>query len=273
MHTKRTSSTHPKKRKGQPLGQHFLTRPEIAGWVAHAAALADAPVVLEIGPGHGILTRELLKEVPQVVAVETDGVLMQELSHTFAREVEENRLILIQNDIRDFDPTSLAPSLYTVAANIPYYITGMLLRMFLTTTHQPVHITMLMQKEVAERIVAADGKESLLSLSVKLYGTPKIVRTVKRGSFSPPPQVDSAILTIEHISRNNVQSQSFEECFFSLIHTAFGKKRKQVAHTLSNLPPTSLAACGIPQNARPETIPLSAWLCLTREYEHNQIKE
>jgi 16S rRNA (adenine1518-N6/adenine1519-N6)-dimethyltransferase len=247
------------------LGQHFLTRPEIAGWVADAIKLGPEHVVLEIGPGHGILTRELLQRAGKVVALERDTALVEELRTTFAAEVAEGRLVLLQGDVRSFRQETCADleNGYVVVANIPYYITGKILRMFLTADHQPNTMVLLVQKEVAERIVVKEGKHSLLSLSVQAYGTPEYVRTVKAGSFSPPPKVDSAILAIHAISRDRFSNSAAEQRFFECIHAGFASKRKVIGKQIEHLvPEEALERCDIPKNARAEDVPLERWLCL-----------
>jgi len=243
-----------------PLGQHFLVRPEIAGWVAGAISLTRHDTVLEIGPGHGILTRELLARTGSVVAIEKDYSLVAELRETFVAEICSGQLTLIEQDIRDFDPVqcSLLGTRYSLVANIPYYITGYIIRKFLTTKHQPADIAVLVQKEVAERIVAGDGKESLLSLSVKAYGTPGLVRIVKAGAFSPPPKVDSAILRISGISSAHFTSPAQEARFFELLHIAFSQKRKQVGGTLGKMMSNHPLS-----KKRPEDLTLEQWIDLT----------
>ncbi len=249
------------------LGQHFLTRPEIAGWVADAASLTPDSIVLEIGPGKGILTRELLTRAGKVVALERDPALARVLHEEFHRELEGETLLLLQDDIRNFTPGACVALSggYCVVANIPYYITGKILRMFLTAEHQPNSMILLVQKEVAERVVANDGKQSLLSLSVAAYGTAEYVRTVKAGSFSPPPKVDSAILAIREISRGNFQNTEAEQRFFDCIHAGFASKRKVLGKQLGGLVSAeALEHCGIPKNARAEDVPLERWLCLCK---------
>lgn len=261
--------SHPK------LGQHFLTRQEIAGWITDAAEITSNDVVLEIGPGHGILTKELLKRAEKVVAVEKDTTLMAELKNTFEKEVKNGSLVLLNTDIRSFDPATCAllPMTYQVVANIPYYITGEIIRKFLTSSAQPSSMTLLVQKEVAERIVARDGKESLLSLSVKVYGTPRLVKTVKAGSFSPPPKVDSAILAISNISRSHFTTKNQERVFFDILHTAFRSKRKRINSTLGGtIGYETLNACGIRPNARPENISLTQWLLLKQHLAHRVLQ-
>ena len=249
------------------LGQHFLTRPEIAAWVAQSIALSDKTTVLEIGPGHGILTRELLKVAKKVVAIEKDAELVTELKKTFSVEIASGRLLLLEEDVRDFDPSvcSHLNTTYALVANIPYYITGFIIRQFLTSKKQPNAIAIVVQKEVALRIVAKNNKHSLLSLSVYVYGTPKLCRVVKAGAFSPPPKVDSAILSIEDISRNRFNSRVQEERFFETVRTAFSQKRKTLGATLKKtLEPNDFIRCAVDKKTRPEDVSLEQWLCLAQ---------
>lgn len=251
---------------GQRLGQHFLTRPEIAGWVADALPLTKSDTVLEIGPGKGILTRELLARAGKVVAVEKDTALVAELRHSFAPDLASGRLALVEGDVSDFDPSShasLSTAHYSLISNIPYYLTGLIIRKFLSTPHQPHSMALLVQKEVAERVVAKDGKESLLSIAVKAYGTPNMVRTVRAGSFSPPPKVDSAILAIRDISRSHFVTQKEEERFFTLLHAGFANKRKQLQKNLKGVvPDAAWGHCSIAKTARAESLRVGDWQCL-----------
>lgn len=254
-------------KRGARLGQHFLTSREIARAVADAAYLSKTDTVLEIGPGKGILTRELLATGAKVIAVEKDPALV-----VFLKEDLPNpRLKVIEGDVREKLPalSFQLPASYKVVANIPYYITGELLRMFLTAKHQPTTIVFLVQKEVAERI-ARSKKESLLSLSVKAYGTPQYVRAVKAGSFNPPPSVDSAILAIEGISRKNFKNVS-EETFFTFLHAGFGQKRKTVLGNLNRMNDLRghsfeerWRELGLDPHIRAEDVSLETWLALAR---------
>src|SRR3989344_6262783 len=162
-------------RAKKSLGQNFLMHARIAERIALVANLASDATALEIGPGTGMLTRELLKKAKKVIAVEADNELFEKLKSDFANEIANGRLELIHCDIRNY-PLHTATAVkrgYCVVANIPYYLTGEIFRMFLGADNQPGAMTLLVQKEVADRIVARDGKESILSLSVKAYGTPK----------------------------------------------------------------------------------------------------
>lgn len=244
------------------LGQNFLMHARIAERIALTADIKPDAVVLEIGPGTGILTRELLKLAGKVIAIEADRELFGKLQIDFANEIEKGKLELIHGDIRAFDISSL-PKNYALVANIPYYLTGEIFRMFLELENQPIAMTLLVQKEVADRIVARDGKESVLSLSVKAYGTPKREFLVPRGAFRPAPNVDSAVLTIRDISRKSFSTRKEEELFFKLLHAGFAHKRKFVLNNLSDLvSEKALREAGVREGARAEDVLLPVWLDL-----------
>lgn len=259
-------------RTKKSLGQNFLMHARIAERIALVARLAPDAVVFEIGPGTGMLTRELLKLAKRVIALEADKELFEKLQTEFASEITEGRLTLIHGDIRDMHHVSRysvkdgtcenvwehLPRGYVVVANIPYYLTGEIFRMFLESENQPSAMTLLVQKEVAERVARAK-KESILSLSVKAYGTPKLEFTVPRGAFIPAPKVDSAVLTVRDISRKNFASRDMEKRFFALVHAGFAHKRKFVR---KNLTDAGFPTGDIPEKARAEDVPLSLWLAL-----------
>lgn len=240
------------------LGQNFLMHARIAERIALVAGLNVDSIVLEIGPGTGMLTRELLKVAGKVIAIEADKKLFERLQTDFAKEITEKRLELIHGDIRMFDIATL-PKGYLLVANIPYYLTGEIFRMFLSSENQPGSMTLLVQKEVADRI-ARSKKESILSLSVKAYGTPKREFIVPRGAFSPAPKVDSAVLTIRNISRKHFSSRADEDRFFALLHAGFAHKRKFVR---KNLIEAGFSGGTIPEKSRAEDLVLSEWLKLT----------
>jgi 16S rRNA (adenine1518-N6/adenine1519-N6)-dimethyltransferase len=242
-------------RAKQSLGQNFLMHARIAERIAMVAGVTKETVVFEIGPGTGMLTKELLKLAAKVIALEADHELFEKLQSDFAVEIEDGRLELLSGDIRTFDISSL-PRGYVLAANIPYYLTGEIFRMFLTASNQPRMMTLLVQKEVAERIARAK-KESILSLSVKAFGVPKYEFTVPRGAFVPAPNVDSAVLTIRDISRERFESKAQEETFFALVHAGFAHKRKFVR---SNLADAGFSVGSIPEKSRAEDLQLSDWL-------------
>ncbi len=251
---------------GARLGQHFLTNPHYARILAESAGITPADTVLEIGPGGGMLTKELLAVANKVITVEKDEVLTQKLRSTFADDVARGALVIVGGDIRDMDPAilGLEAGKYVLAANIPYYITGELVRKFLETDVQPRSIAFLIQKEVAQRITS--DKESILSVSVKAYGTPKIAAKVTKGNFNPPPSVDSAILVISDISKKNF-TELDEKKFFEVVRTGFSAKRKLLAGNLGNKyskesVTRAFETAGVSSKARAENIQLEKWLAI-----------
>ena len=253
--------------KKKSLGQHFLRSKSHLGAVVTAGGVTHEDMVLEIGPGDGALTRELLITGARVVAIEKDSRLIPLLSVTFHREITSGQLQIIEGDALTFDPSILQTNTWKVVGNIPYYITGALIRTFLTCSPQPSTLVFLIQKEVAERI-ARSSKESLLSLSVKAYGTPTYVKTVPRGAFSPPPEVESAILSVLAISRKNFTSPLHEQKFFEVLHAGFAQKRKllrrNVESALGSEAASKMEEAGIPQSARAEDVHIKEWLTLSR---------
>ncbi len=247
------------------LGQHFLRSHRFLSAIAAAGDLAPDDTVLEIGPGEGTLTRELLSRVRKVIAIEKDHRMVPLLNTLFATEIKAKRLSIVHGDILsvDISDLNLKKGKYKVVANIPYYISGALFRLFLESGTQPSSVTFLVQKEVAERI-ARSKKESLLSLSVKAYGTPLYVSKVPRGAFVPPPSVDSAILTIRDISRARFSGKKHEEAFFKLIHAGFAHKRKKLGKALT---PYIGEAADRVKDARAEDISITTWLELAKNVQ------
>lgn len=283
------------------LGQNFLHEETALKKIVDAGALSKKDTVLEIGPGRGALTKKLLETGATVLAVEKDRELIPYLSEVFADQIKRKQLVLIEADILDFNPSvyKLSAGRYKLIANIPYYITGAIVRKFLSTTAQPSTMVILVQDEVARRIATMNPaqhqgkptpiKESLLSLSVKAYGTPRYVAKVSRGSFTPAPKVDSAILAIEHISKSffgtsekdNPQGPSLgvrgshnttETLFFELLHAGFAHKRKVLLSNLKefnkkgNLE-TIFSELGLTKNTRAEDVPLNTWLLLCKRLQ------
>lgn len=264
--------------KGARLGQHFLTAHWAAVALATAARITPADTVVEIGPGKGALTGELLKHSHRVVAIEKDSALIEKLHEKFPEEIAGGALKIVDGDIRSITSESLGLTAgkYVVAANIPYYITGEIIRQFLSTAAQPRAMALLIQKEVAQRIVANDNKESILSLSVKAYGTPHIVKKVSRRDFSPPPSVDSAILAIDNISKDFFSGFS-EQSFFNVVHAGFASKRKYLANNLAVVfdkekVQAAFEELGISEKARAEDVPLEKWRVLTQSLGTEQCR-
>lgn len=248
------------------LGQNFLMHRQTAERIVAASGVPAGSLVLEIGPGTGMLTRELLNAGYRVLAVEADNALAPELLETFREEIAAGRLTVLHADIRHFD-TATVTEPYAIVANIPYYITGEIIRQFLTAPHQPRSMTLLVQKEVAER-VARERKGSLLALSIKAFGTPRYAFTVPRGAFMPAPKVDSAVLVISDIGRSAFAPLE-EERFFAVLRAGFAHKRKRLLKNLEEhwsreAVRNAAAAAGLGEDARAEELSLATWLSLAR---------
>ena len=258
-------------RAKKSLGQNFLKSKKALNDIARVAELGEKDTILEVGPGKGALTEILLEKAGRVTAVEKDEVLVKFLEGKFAKEVTDGKLEIVSEDILNFVPNAygLVSNAYKIAANIPYYITGQFLRKFLSSKHQPSLMVLMLQKEVAKRIVAQDGKESILSLSVKAYGTPKYINTVEARYFSPAPKVDSAILLISQISKGFFKDIS-EEKFFEIMKVGFAHKRKQLSgnlkgHFKNKNVENILGKFGIDKKARAEDISLKNWVQIVSE--------
>lgn len=238
------------------LGQNFLKNHSVVEKIIEAADLKPSDTVLEIGPGTGILTEGLVKRVKKVIAIEKDDALAKFLQQKFGRKAE-----ILNQDILEFDLKKLgarSPARpaggYKLVANIPYCLTGQIFRKFLQTDHQPSKMVLMVQKEVTDRIVARDGKESLLSISVKAYGTPKKIVNVPASYFFPKPKVDSAILVVDNISKKFFTKNKIgEEDFFSMLKTGFSQKRKMLGKKF-----------GTHDTRRAEELSLGEWVKLVR---------
>lgn len=245
------------------LGQHFLKSEKTLSQIVGAADIHTDDIVLEIGPGEGVLTEKMLPLADKIIAIEKDKDLIPLLQEKFSDAIASQRLELLEKDVLTFSPNELAKN-YKLVANIPYYITGAIFQQFLSAQNQPTQMVVLIQKEVADRIIARDKKESILSLSVKAYGTPKFIAKVPAGAFNPPPKVDSAILSIENISRDFFKDCN-EELFFNVLKKTFGGKRKQLQKTLGDFLGSNekahniLSMCGLDPKVRPEDLTLSEW--------------
>lgn len=271
-------------RKG--LGQHFLIDKAVLGVIISAAELTSADVVIEIGPGLGVLTRELTQKVGRVVTVELDNKLAAILKQTLS---PFNNVVIVNEDILKIDPAVLlqqvefsqaisSPFHYKVLANLPYYITSPVLRHFLEASAKPEIMVLMIQKEVAESIVAGPGRMSLLSVSVQFYGKPAIVSIVPAGCFYPAPGVDSAILKIGLYSQPAVEVTN-KDSFFKLVRAGFSASRKQIGNSLAQglglgkaevLP--LLEKANIAPRRRAETLTLDEWANLCRVHNHREEK-
>ena len=253
------------------LGQNFLVDPNGLNKVLQAAKVSTEDTVLEIGAGLGSLTYLLAQQSRQVVAVELDHRLIAPLREALAGFTN---VTICEGDMLKLSPDTLIDAeRYVVVANIPYYITSALIRHLLEADHKPTRMVLTVQQEVAERILARDGKMSLLALSVQVYGKPELKARIPAGCFYPPPEVDSAVLSIELYEEPIVPSGSLD-LFFKLAHAGFAQKRKTLRNTLAtgmNESPAwaekLLTAAGIDPQRRAETLSMQEWKQLVEAYQ------
>ncbi len=218
------------------LGQNFIHAPQVISAMIHAGDIANTDIILEIGPGNGILTAALLKTGAKIIAIEKDDRAIPIIQDKFAKEIENGQLTIIHNDILAINIASLGikANEYKIIANIPYYISGELLRKFLESDIQPSKIVIMLQKELAKRIV--DDKGSIIGMSIKAYSKPKYVISVPRKFFRPIPNVDSAVLSIENINKNFFFSNKIKENrFFEILKAGFAHKRKVLIKNLEKV--------------------------------------
>jgi 16S rRNA (adenine1518-N6/adenine1519-N6)-dimethyltransferase len=278
-------------------GQNFLRDKRILKKIADFAQIEKTDTVVEVGPGEGTLTELLLERAEKVIAIEKDERLAELLRENFKVQISNNKLVIVNADVLELPEEFF--SNYKLVGNIPYYITGALFKKFLESNNQPRSITFVVQKEVAERIIARDNKESILSISIKAYGEPKYGGIIKAGSFNPKPKVDSAIIHIGEISKSKFEEltplaprsaqvfpcltlrgeqdrNKIEEKFFKILKSGFAHKRKLLIKNLMSkgvfempLPQKTpfdiFQTCEIPEKARAENLSVNNWICLTKE--------
>jgi 16S rRNA (adenine1518-N6/adenine1519-N6)-dimethyltransferase len=252
-------------RKG--LGQHFLVDGEVLSLIVATADLKPDDMVVEVGPGLGILTRELAKKAGGVIAIELDDNLAALLKRTLA---SLNNVTVINADVLKIEPKDIVKGqVYKVVANLPYYITSPVLRHFLEASAKPQAMVVMVQKEVAEAIAAKPGDMSLLSVSVQFYGKPEIIGIVPPESFYPAPEVSSAIVKIEVYPKPKVDVD--EKGFFDTVRAGFAAPRKQLANSLAKglgkekaLVLPFLQKARIDPSRRAETLTIEEWAVLQR---------
>ena len=270
---------HPNKR----LGQNFLVSKIVLEKIIKAASLKPSDIVLEIGPGLGILTKAIAKKVKKVIAVEKD----ENLANILKRELDNGQIKNIQiinQDILKFQVSSFKfQKPYKLVANLPYYITAPVIRMFLESAKPPKSMVLMVQKEVAQRICPCPPKlkerrrgktpkMSILAVSVQFYAKPEIISYISKKSFWPQPKVDSAILRIAPLI-NADRRLINADLFFKIVRAGFSQPRKQLINNFSKSLEISrekvekwLKKNSIQPSQRAETLTLKNWLDLTNSY-------
>lgn len=266
-------------RPRKALGQNFLVDELLLSDIADAAVRDPSTLVLEIGAGPGGLTEELAQRAEQVVAVELDEELA---ALTRERLAEYAGLRMLAADVLEFEPLELLEESgadppfepYVAVGNLPYYITQPIVRKLLESDPAPERIVILVQREVALRMVGGPGKESLLSISIKMYGEPRLLFPVPKQSFWPPPKVQSAVIEIERFEGPALNLTPGQiEAFFHIVRAGFAQPRKQLHNSLvdeSGLPRDQiiemLEAAGIDPVARPQHLSLEDWGRMYHEF-------
>lgn len=247
------------------LGQHWLTDRSILAAIAEEAVLSKSDTVLEIGPGLGTLTSELLRRAGQVVAVEFDGELARKLPGQFPG----TNLKVINDDILQFDLQTL-PADYVVVANVPYYITSKIVELLLRAENKPRAAVLLVQQEVAERIAAPRGELSLLGLSAQLYASVRLGMRVPREYFTPPPKVDSQVVVLELRDQPLVPHED-ERAFWRVARAGFANRRKKLRSSIAaglaidkSAAVELLRHSGIDPDKRAQDVSVEEWLRLAR---------
>ena len=258
-------------RKG--LGQNFLTSKGVLGDILKAANLKKSDTVFEVGPGIGTLTRELARCAKRVIAVEKDSAMVNILRET-TKDLHNIEIIqgdILKQNLVGLSYPQLSPTKYKVVANLPYYITSPVIRLFLEAENKPDLMVFMVQKEVAQRICAKPRTRTssvrgrppmnLLAVSVQFYATPSIVSYVKKSCFWPQPKVDSAILrintSISH-GREILMSPEKQKLFFRIVKAGFKQPRKQLANNLSHALPGMLDARRLTRSEQKEQVEI--WL-------------
>ena len=256
------------------LGQNFLINPHILDKIVTAAEISKNDIILEIGPGTGLLTKKLADKAGQIIAIEKDNRLIEPLRERFRGY---NNVEIKEGDILNTKIGELFEnSEYKVVGNIPYYITSNLLRtVFESTDWQrptgrgPALIVLTIQREVAQRIIAKPPHMNLLALSVQYYSEPEIIGYISKNNFRPVPKVDSAIIKLT--PRHSTQDKTEDEKLFELIKIGFSEKRKQLANLLSKKLSTdkegianAFQKTGIRLDTRAENLSLEQWQSLKK---------
>lgn len=248
------------------LGQHWLKDREILAAIADDADLSSDDTVLEIGPGLGTLTSELLRRAGRVIAVEFDPDLARKLPGQFPGK----NLQVVHEDILQFDLDAL-PAGYKVVANVPYYITSKIIEKLMTAKNKPSTVVILVQKEVAERVAAGPGDMSILAVSAQVFANARLGVLVPREYFTPPPKVDSQVVVLETLATPLVAPED-EKAFFRVVKAGFVAKRKKlrssIAAGLGISKPAAeelLRHAAVNPELRAEDLSINDWLRLAKD--------
>lgn len=251
------------------LGQNFLKDDDVLNRIIESAGLDMGDNVIEIGPGQAALTEKLIKVCKKVVAIEIDDRLIEPL-HT--KLVGNENVEILHGDILQInlpkliEDNSWQEEGYKVVANIPYYITAPIIRLLLETKYPAKEIILMVQKEVAERIVAKAGKMSILAVSVQYYAEAEYLFTVPKTAFDPMPKVDSAIIKITRNLKIDTDNKEETKKFFRNVKAGFSAKRKTLANNLSNSfqldkkeTEDKLVSLGFSANVRAQELTVADW--------------
>ncbi|RJQ13532.1 ribosomal RNA small subunit methyltransferase A [Candidatus Parcubacteria bacterium] len=251
------------------LGQNFLLNKKVLDKIVESAEINPKDVVLEVGPGLGTLTQKLAEKAGLILAIETDGGLVKELKNNLGKN---KKVVILEGDIlkENLNNLGLKNLNYKLVANIPYYITSKIIKKFLSQEPRPLKLVLMVQLEVAKRIVAKEPHLSILALSVRFFGEPKFIMKVPKNSFWPKPKVDSAIITVDVFDKD--VDPKIEGVFFKLVRAGFAKKRKKLTNSLEitlGIPKEEvlklLEGLGLGKNTRAQEISLSQWIKLTQQ--------
>lgn len=247
------------------LGQHWLRDRDVLAHIADCADLATDDTVLEIGPGLGTLTSELLRRSKKVIAVEFD----EELARKLPAQFPGKDLTVVQSDILSFDLSEL-PTGYKVVANVPYYITSKIVQLLMTADNKPDTAVLLVQKEVAERLAARPGDMSILAVSAQLFADVTLGDVVGAEMFTPPPKVDSQVVILK-TRLTPFLTDVAEKDFFRIVKAGFSAKRKMLRSSLAgglgitkDQAEAYLNAASIKTDDRAESLSLEQWQDLAR---------
>jgi len=267
--TLREAGLHAQRR----LSQNFLADVDVLEGILAAAAPIPGRRVLEVGPGLGILTGGLLAAGAEVTAVEIDRGMVAHLRRAFALELAAGALTLVEGDVLDEDLAALAAPPYDVVANLPYHVTSPVLHRLLggEAGPRPERCTLMVQREVAERIAAPPGAMSYLSVFVQYHAAASIVRRVPREAFEPAPEVESAILVLDVHTPDGPGRlpAAMEDSLWRLVQAGFRERRKMLHNVLPRQLPiepatiaAALAEVGIASDRRPQTLRVAEWIAL-----------